>query len=174
MIQRRDKSAIGREEKILHTIQKCGTIDHDSYKITRNRVNEEIRRIKHQFWEKFSTDMEHDLYRGQKKIWNTLRNRRRAVNEYIQITTITTEKWEEYFRNLYGNMQLTSQQTVGAPNAICTPLDSWQISKDSIETTIHKLKNRKSPGPDNIANELLKYGGSALLEENYILYSVKF
>jgi len=66
-------------------------------------VNEEIRRIKHQFWEKFLTDMEYDLYGSQKKIWNTLRNRRRAVNEYVQITTITMEEWEEYFRNLYGN-----------------------------------------------------------------------
>jgi len=96
------------------------TTDYDSYKIIRNRVNEEIRRMKYQFWEKFSTDMEHNLYGGQKKIWNTLRNRRRVVNEYVPITTITTEEWEEYFRNLYGNVQSTSQQTVGASNAVCT------------------------------------------------------
>jgi len=74
---------LSAEKRKSYIQYRSGTTDYDSYKITRNRVNEKIRRIKHQFWEKFSTDMEHDLYGDQKKIWNTLRNRRRAVNEYV-------------------------------------------------------------------------------------------
>lgn len=165
--------ALSAEKRKSYIQYRSGTIVYDSYKITRDRVNEEIKRIKHLVLGKVCNGYGERPVRGSEENmeYNTLRNRRRAVNEYVQITTITTEKWEEYFRNLYGNIHLTPQRTIGALNVIYTPLDSWQISKDSIETTMHKLKNRKSPGPDNIANELLKYGGSALLEELYTLFS---
>ncbi|XP_072765165.1 uncharacterized protein [Anoplolepis gracilipes] len=163
--------ALAAEKRESYIRHRSGNTGYDSYKTTRNRVNEEIRKIKHQFWEKYSIDMEHDLYGGQKKVWKTLRNRKRVVNKFVQITTITTEEWEKYFRNLYGEAQLTPRQDTDTPNAECTLLNNWQIPKDRLEMAIHKLKNRKAPGPDSIGNELLKYGGGALTKELHSFFN---
>ena len=67
------------------------TITYNEYKLTRNRVNSEIQAIKILYWEKFFKDMERDLYGGQKKIWNMLRNRKKSINEFIQTTNISIE-----------------------------------------------------------------------------------
>lgn len=66
-------------------------------------MNGEIQTIKRSFWKKFSSDMEHDLYGRQKRVWNMLRNRKKPVNEYVIVCTtrITTEEWERHFRTLY-------------------------------------------------------------------------
>ena len=46
------------------------------------------------------------------------------------------------------NLRLTYEETI--------------ISKEDIEKELRTLKNRKSPSPDGIANEMLKYGGKEL------------
>lgn len=57
------------------------TLDED--KAIRNSVNNKIQYIKRAHWESFSSDIEHDLYGGQNKIWNMLRNRKKPINEHI-------------------------------------------------------------------------------------------
>ena len=47
--------------------------------------------------------MERDLYEGQKKIWNMLRNRKKPINEFIQPTKISIEDWKKHFRELYAS-----------------------------------------------------------------------
>jgi len=41
--------------------------------------------------------------------------------------------------------------------------DDIPLSKEDIEKGLRLLKNRKSPGPDGISNEMLKYGGTELI-----------
>ncbi|XP_030768214.1 uncharacterized protein LOC115891795 [Sitophilus oryzae] len=48
--------------------------------------------------------------------------------------------------------------------------DNVQIEAADIITSLQKLKNRKSPGQDDIPNELLKYGGQSLIQQQKILY----
>jgi hypothetical protein len=36
------------------------------------------------------------------------------------------------------------------------------LSKEEIEKELRSLKNRKSPGPNGISNEMLKYRGAEL------------
>lgn len=57
--------------------------------------------LKKEYWTRFSKDMEHDLYGGQKKIWNILRNRKRPINEFIQMSTINKNEQVNYFKKLY-------------------------------------------------------------------------
>jgi len=40
--------------------------------------------------------------------------------------------------------------------------DDKPLLKEDIEQELRSLKNRKSPGPDGIFNEMLKYGGTEL------------
>ena len=68
---------------------------------------------------------------------------------------MTIEEWEKIFRNLYQ-----------APNNN-TPVsqfsdDDINISKEEVPLELRSLKNRKAAGPDNISNEMLKYGGADL------------
>lgn len=46
-----------------------------------------------------------------------------------------------------------------------------EITNQAVEEAIQKLKNRKSPGPDEIPNELLKYGGPQLSNELKSLFN---
>jgi len=39
---------------------------------------------------------------------------------------------------------------------------TYPLSNEDIEKELRSLKNRKSPGPDGIFNEMLKYGGTEL------------
>lgn len=43
-------------------------------------------------WQRYSSDIEHDFHGEQKKIWNALRNRKRADNEEVQ--TNNAHIWE--------------------------------------------------------------------------------
>lgn len=49
--------------------------------------------------------MQHDLYGGQKKIWITLRNTKRSVNEEVQMNIITPENAKRT-RRTYMNLEL--------------------------------------------------------------------
>ncbi|KAH1008228.1 hypothetical protein HUJ05_008802, partial [Dendroctonus ponderosae] len=70
------------------------------YKRERSRTTNAIKRT---YWERFSVEMEHDLYGGQKKIWTMLRKRKKTVNEEVVINAIDQETWTTYFQNLYNN-----------------------------------------------------------------------
>ena len=83
--------------------------------------------------------MEHDLYGRQKRIWNILRNRKKSVKEYIQISKIMTEEWEKYFEQLYSNKE-KNMKTKETPTNEETP-PTWQIPIEKIKQTANALKN---------------------------------
>ncbi|KAH1024898.1 hypothetical protein HUJ05_009734 [Dendroctonus ponderosae] len=167
---------LAAEKRKAYLQYRSNTITYEVYKAVRNRVNAEIQSIKRQHWEKLSADMEHDLYGGQKRIWNMLRNRKRPVNEYIQITKITTEDWEKHFEQLYRNKE-ENTETKETPTNEETP-PTWQIPIEEIKQTATALKKQKITCIDEITNEMIKYGGNALMDElkdfyNKILYLQK-
>ena len=160
------------EEKRKSYLQyRSKSITYDAYKVVRNRINSAIKMIKQGYWEKFSSDMEHDLYGAQKKVWGMLRNRKKPVSEYIQLPTITPDQWEEYFRDLY---KASSQSGCESPPEHAEEqnlINTFHFSEDDLKKTIGKLKNRKAHGPDGIPNELIKYGGDPLSNELTTLFN---
>ena len=87
--------------------------------------------------------MESDLYGQQKQIWRLIRSQRAETNELISTNYIERDTREKYLAEFYKKEE--------------TEIES-NIPEIDIEIALQKLKNRKSPGLDNIANELLKYG----------------
>lgn len=87
-----------KKEAYLQYRRNRSQYEHNKYKEVRNRVNNE--KSEKGYWKKFSRDMKHNLYRGQKKIWRMLRNRKKPINEEVQRNTITPETWIAHFRNL--------------------------------------------------------------------------
>ncbi|KAI4501058.1 hypothetical protein M0802_003861 [Mischocyttarus mexicanus] len=111
--------------------------------------------------------MDHDIYGGQRQVWNMLRNCRKPVNDYVQICNITKESWENYFENLYHKSNTNVQVEEITPEEE----GHWKFTKELLRTSIQKLKNRKAPGLDNITNEWIKYRGSTLIGELHNLFN---
>ncbi|KAH1004457.1 hypothetical protein HUJ05_005266 [Dendroctonus ponderosae] len=103
---------------------------------------------------------------GQKKIWNMLRKRKKPVNEEVVISAIDQETWATYFENLYDNNSKNSDDTE-IENPSSTGEQEESITLGEVQTAIQRLKNRKSPGTDNIPNELLKFADERS-ESDYI------
>ena len=118
-------------------------------------MNSRITEIKEGYWESFTADMEHDIYGAQNKVWKLIRRTKQEVNEFITNNKITIDEWETFFRGLYGGTSCD----LGPLSAL---IEDIPLSKEQTEKEIRYLKNRKSPGPDGISNEMLKYGGTEL------------
>lgn len=167
---KQEVKTLAEEKRKSYLLYRSRAITYDEYKVVRNRINENIQKIKREHWERFSSDMEHDLYGGQKKIWNLLRSRKKPINEYIQSTRITSEEWEKYFEKLYSATETKTPTRIEHPENDNHPQDRT-IPLEKIQKIVTKLKNRKAPGIDEITNEMIKHGGDALLTELQFLFN---
>lgn len=61
---------------------------YEEYKIIRNESNASIQRIKNEYWEKFTKDMEYDFYGLQKHMWRFIRNQITELRELVETTKI--------------------------------------------------------------------------------------
>jgi hypothetical protein len=77
------------------------------------------------------------------------------VNEFVTNNNINIREWENFFCELY-------RGTINDLEPMFNIKDDIPISKEEIEKELRSLKNRKSPGPDSISNEMLKNGGTEL------------
>lgn len=160
---------LSEEKKRSYLSYRQGNITYNEYVVTRNRVNSGISAIKRESWERFSSDMEHDLYGGQKKVWNMLRNLQKPLNEAVSFSKISTSEWETYFKDLYGS---NDNNTLELETSLAiSGTQHPEINIDEVTKTVTKLKNRKSPGIDQITNEMIKYGGKECWSELCKLYN---
>ena len=111
-------------------------------------MNARIREIKEGYWKRFTADIEHDIYGAQKKVWKLIRRTKKEVNELVINNKITIDEWETFFRELYMGTSEDSEPMLAIREDI-------PLSKEDIEKKLRSLKNRKSPGPDGIFNEML-------------------
>ena len=95
-----------------------------------------------------------------------LRNLKKPVNEFVNFSNVSIATWEKYFTELYSE-EHENTETVFNENSDC----QYEISADDVQLAVAKLKNRKSPGPDEITNEMLKYGGETLCAELALLFN---
>lgn len=138
------------------------------YTDVRNRVNADIKDIKRKYWEQFSSEMEHDLYGAQRKIWGMLRNRRKEIAEYTKTVQIDEETWVEHFTKLHNTRRGQDRDRHIEEDG---NTETSEITIQMVKEAIKNLKNRKSPGQDEIPNELLKYGGPKLVKELTTLFN---
>ena len=65
------------------------------------------------------------------------------------------DEWENFFCELYRGTTTDSELMFAANEDI-------PLSREETEKELRPLKNRKSPSPHNISNEMLKNGGTEL------------
>lgn len=80
-----------------------------------------------------------------------IRNRRKQRNEDIEINAITKETWETHFKALYESQAANNDERTH--NNMSTEENTSITVREVIATT--KLKNKKSPEPDSITNEMI-------------------
>ena len=60
-------------------------------------------RVKEEYWQTFTKNIERDLYGSQKKIWKMLRNRKSELNETLQLHKTSGSVWWQHFSSLYNS-----------------------------------------------------------------------
>ncbi|XP_065172605.1 uncharacterized protein [Atheta coriaria] len=115
--------------------------------------------------------MESDFYGLQKDIWKFIRRQRSDLNEIIKAEAIDDDTWSKYLSTLYSSniAEVPTDNTRNIPDI--RSIEVTNIDQDDVTNALRNLKNRKSAGRDQIPNELLKYGGTALIEELTKLFS---
>lgn len=94
--------------------QQQSIIAYEIYKEIRNRINNKIKMIKAEYWEKYSSDMQQDG--AQRKIWKLLKFRKKPVNKTARINNISEEEWRTYFENLYRVEQIDNDNNIKRTN----------------------------------------------------------
>lgn len=152
-----------REKKIAYlTYRTLRTQEsYEAYKRIRNETTALVRQTKNLHWEIFSKRMESDFYGLQKQIWRFIRTQRKEINELVETNHIAKETWINYLSELFKSEEIEVE--INTPEIVTN--DNVQIETSDINIALRKMKNRKSPGQDDIPNELLKYGGPCLIQQ---------
>jgi len=132
-----------------------------AYKEAQTRVREKIVVKKNESWEKQCKRI--DTYLGGKRnteSWRILKNMRKNRKKDI-ITTISTQQWESYFKELLTEERPQFKEEPYTQN-LRTMGSPVRITIEEVKKQSSFLKNNRAPGPGDIYGELIKYGSNKL------------
>lgn len=86
-----------------------------------------------------------------------LRKSNLETKDAVQSKKVATDDWKTYFRELYVDKTIAATGTYHQPEHIAVA--NITITQENIRRAIVNLKNRKAAGPNQIINNMLKYGG---------------
>ena len=81
----------------------------------------------------------------------------------VTVNAALLKTWTEYYEDLY-NYKIRPDNNLLKHNTMNSNEKPLPILECEVRNAILNLKNDKSPGPDNILSELLKYGGESLIK----------
>lgn len=90
-----------------------------------------------------------------------MRNQRIEIEELMPVSKIEDKTQIKYLRDLHINDE--SFPTKEPPNIKIN--NDIEIGYDDFKKALKKLKNIKTPGQDDISNELVKYGREMLVQK---------
>lgn len=126
--------------------------DKMNYKRLTAIVKRESRKRKRLSWEKFVSNIEHDLYRIRPNSYKILKHLNQDTRETGSLKCkLDSDKFFYYYKNLWNDYNFNQQ------NWTPENYENYEITEDELETILTKLRNGKAPGEDNIPSELYKY-----------------
>ena len=150
------------------------TTGKEEYKEINKKIRKEMRNVKEEWVEKQCAEIEECISKNNSRrayqIVKDLTQQKQAKVNNIEDkdgNCLTEEKaiierWTEYCSELYNH------QTQGDPSVLTnqdvSEEDDFPILQEEVEAAIKSLKNGKAAGIDNIPAELIKHGGSAVID----------
>lgn len=129
--------------------------NEEEYKAIRNTAKDLTRKAHQQSWERFVSNIEHDIHGRQTMAYKVLKHLNANEKDTARIYPIEDEKWEKHYQNLWCAKKPFREENCNTQHR--NDVDLITISE--LRNALMKLKNRKACGPDKINIELLKYGG---------------
>lgn len=137
----------------------------NNYRVIRNECQSSLRRLKREYWQSRTAEFQHDLYGAQSQIWPLIRRLKQQHTEQHR-QPIDMQNFHRHFQSLLSGDEATVPLIDG-------PGIDIKFSYEEVEQKIKSLKNRKTPGPDGIDNELIKYEGQRLATELVYMFNHK-
>ena len=88
---------------------------------------------------------------------------RSSSGELLSDPKEVERRWFEYGKALYNHQPTIDASCVHSPTV--RPSSEPSILRSEVEAAVHKLKNGKAPGTDEIPGELLKHGGDCMIDQ---------
>lgn len=110
--------------------------------------------------------------------WKLIKSMKESENLNSKVSPISPNNWYNHFKCMNENIapnetkheQIQNNLISLEKNPTFTPLDQL-ITEPEISSAIHTLKNNKSPGLDQITNEMLKCGKNILCKPLHKLFN---
>ena len=153
----------------------------ERFKTLRAEVQRELRRIENSWWVELANEIQgyadgndmHNFYDGIKRAYGPLSKsitpvRSEDGTNLIKDNDGILERWAEHFSAVLngGSPADLTILTEIPQSPVKTELDDTPTLEE-VQRCIETLRNNKSPGVDGIPAEVLKYGGTELIEALY-------
>ena len=150
------------------------TTGKEDYRKINRKIRKEMNKVKEEWIEKQCTEIEDCIAKNNsRRAYQTVKDltqKKQAKVSNIEDkkgNCLTEEKavierWTEYCSELYNH------QAQGDPNVLnsqdSSEVDDFPILREEVEAAIKSLKNGKAAGVDNIPAELIKNGGTTVID----------
>ena len=165
--------------------------DRLEYTMARNVAERVKKEAKEACWRQIGEDLENDLQGTKKLLYSLARGYRGGKGEgtyaikdkqgnLLTQTDEIGERWKEYFYELLNAEQdpeLTEEYNsgnIGAEELAENNREEAQITTDEVKDAIAKMKNRKSPGDDELPVEILRAGGECVIKQLHKMYNTAY
>lgn len=134
----------------------------EEYKEKNKELRRRITEIKNQYWEKRCGQIEGMIGGARStEVWKTIKGMK-TNNAHQHCHLISMGEWKKYYGQLLtenrSKYKQTAQQTIEERNDM-----HLLITEEETKKHVLNMKNLRSPGPGNIAIELVKYGGKEII-----------
>jgi hypothetical protein len=147
----------GKKEAYNILLQTKTEEENSIYKLKRNTAKTIVNKTHQESWERFIAMIETDIHGRQTLAYKVMRYSNNVERDTEKLDIIQEKELIEHYKNLWYDPQLEQESN---EKYECYNIDKLTVNE--LEEALNKSKGRKSPGPDGISTELIKYGGTLL------------
>lgn len=160
--------------------------DYREYIHKRNEAKMAVRKAKEESWKEFGNEVENNYKENKKAFWNIIKNLRgkrgrRIRNIRNEENKIESQQgeimkiWKRYYEEKFkGELEEDINNVNGLGDEENVPIraeeEQESISIIEVELAVDKIKMGKAAGYDDVAPEMIKWGGMELIKKLWDLF----